>query len=31
MDRSDVARVIAYVDGFNLYHGIRERFRRRYP
>jgi hypothetical protein len=25
-----VARVIAYVDGFNLYHGLRERFRHRY-
>lgn len=23
-------RVIAYVDGFNLYHGLRERFRHRY-
>jgi uncharacterized LabA/DUF88 family protein len=25
-----VARVIAYVDGFNLYHGIRARFQHRY-
>jgi hypothetical protein len=25
-----VATVIAYVDGFNLYHGLHERYRRRY-
>jgi uncharacterized LabA/DUF88 family protein len=25
-----VATVIAYVDGFNLYHGLRERYRHRY-
>jgi hypothetical protein len=25
-----VASVIAYVDGFNLYHGLRDRYRRRY-
>jgi uncharacterized LabA/DUF88 family protein len=25
-----VATVIAYVDGFNLYHGLRDRYRRRY-
>jgi hypothetical protein len=25
-----VARVIAYVDGFNLYHGLRERYQHRY-
>jgi uncharacterized LabA/DUF88 family protein len=25
-----VARVIAYVDGFNLYHGLRARFQHRY-
>ncbi len=25
-----MATVIAYVDGFNLYHGLHERYRRRY-
>jgi hypothetical protein len=25
-----VADVIAYVDGFNLYHGLRDRYGRRY-
>jgi len=25
-----VARVMAYVDGFNLYHGLRARFQHRY-
>lgn len=25
-----MARVIAYVDGFNLYHGLRERYQHRY-
>src|SRR5712691_2867370 len=28
--RSTVATVIAYVDGFNLYHGLRDKYRRRY-
>ncbi len=25
-----MATVIAYVDGFNLYHGLRDKYRRRY-
>ena len=28
--RGAVATVIAYVDGFNLYHGLHDRYRRRY-
>jgi hypothetical protein len=28
--RSPVASVIAYIDGFNLYHGLRDRFGHRY-
>jgi uncharacterized LabA/DUF88 family protein len=30
LEEQRVASVIAYVDGFNLYHGIHEKFRRRY-
>ncbi len=28
--RSSVADVIAYIDGFNLYHGLRDRYQHRY-
>jgi hypothetical protein len=30
MPRSTVATVIAYVDGSNLYHGLHDKYRRRY-
>jgi hypothetical protein len=30
MFRGVVATVIAYIDGFNLYHGLRDKYRRRY-
>src|SRR5258708_29545161 len=30
LPRSTMATVIAYIDGFNLYHGLHDRYQRRY-